>query len=57
MIVKKEETIKYTLILTEFEAVWLKGLLQNNPFGSDETSEDGITRNNMFVALLNAGVK
>lgn len=53
MKVAKKEVVNYTLTLTQDEAHWLKGIMQNPIWSSpeDEDSESREFRCNLFHAL------
>jgi len=59
MKIETNKEISVTLQLTEFEARWLKSVVQN-PIGvdyEDELEQDSEMRKNFWYALDNAGVK
>lgn len=46
----KEVKVEFTLVLSEQEALWLRGYLQNS-FDAEETPENTKTREELFDGL------
>lgn len=49
-----EKTVKITLELSENEAIWLKGYMQNEIPGFEEGKKERAMRENLFDLLLDS---